>query len=140
MPVSESIGIIGRHLTFESVGAHLSHESIAKHLIQSAEARSWLLGFHFDSEVSSRMNSMAHQGAETILSGAKDRLPEWKAERYARAATQVGSEAMVVFVEEMNLLRILFPGYVKNHRTELGIDLWEQAHIILCPLWPICRA
>jgi hypothetical protein len=114
-----------------------THERIADHLFQVAEARTWLHGLSFDSEVSSSMKGMAGQGAATILRAAQHK-PEQAKERYVLAAARVGSEAMVVFVDRMAMIRLVTPPYVEKHETQLHSDIWTRVRDLLCPFWPIC--
>ena len=114
-----------------------SKENIAGHLVQAAQARAWLLGLHFHKDVDFRMAGLAEHGAVVILKAAKDKKEETK-ERYVRGATRVGSEAMVVFVDEMAITRLTIADYVQKHGTELRDDVWTKVRDVLCPLWPIC--
>jgi hypothetical protein len=114
-----------------------SKTSIADRLYQAAEARTWYLGLVFTPNASSRMKSMAEHGAEKILERAQKKTTE-EGERYVRVVTRVGSQAMVVFVDEMGELRLITPDYIKKHGNELDEDIWTKVRDLLCPLWPIC--
>jgi hypothetical protein len=125
--------MIGRQLSFESIGTHLPHEIFANHLFHKAKISAWLRGLSFDSEVSANMELMAKLGAVKLLSLAKGKPPE-EAKRFIRAGMRVGSEAMVVFVDEMASEWLIIPDY----GPELHDDIWTKVYSTLCPVWLFC--
>jgi hypothetical protein len=121
----------------EAAVATPSEDTIAHYLFSAAEARVWLHNLTFDHKVSDHMKQMAWRGASNILSRTKEKQ-ELVAERYARVATRVGSEAIVVFVDEMALSHIASPDYIQHHVPEIPERIWVKVRDLLCPIWPIC--
>lgn len=114
-----------------------SKETIAGSLYRSAEIRASDLGLSFHANVNSRMKGMAEHGA-AVISSRMENKPSDRAERYGRVGIRIGTQVMMVFVDEMALERLKSPDYINQYGSELREDLWTKVHDLLCPIWPIC--
>jgi hypothetical protein len=111
--------------------------TIARTLYAAADARAKQLGLRFGDGAGLRLRRRAKDAARRIWKGAKGKKKEF-AEAYVRGAVRVGSEAMVVFVDEMAVARLQIEGYVDKYPNTIGEQTEDRAKSALCPIWPIC--
>src|SRR5215831_20148952 len=92
---------------------------LASNLYAAAEARAKQLGLRFGQGADHNLRRMAREAANRIRKEAKKKPKEF-ADAYVRGAIRVGSEAMVVFVDEMAIGRLKIRGYMDKYPDMIG--------------------